>query len=1803
MHLRTRTSPFLFLPLFVLAGCPEPPTPKLTGEVGGPCFPNATCTDGARCEDSVCAACELGTEGCGCDDGDTCGPSLTCASGLCFRSGLIPETPKCYSACRTGFVDDTGSYRACGPDGLMEGCLGDATCVDGSCLAGGNNAGFSNHDVERTYPFCQTDLDCPVYQLCLEGQCYSNCETDGDCAEPDTVCHMYACRPTCNATGELACPTNTYCSIGPDGQSGVCLPAAPVDAVQAVPAPGGFTVFPPSLSFDDTSTSAVFTLTNTTQAPATFVIQKARHTEFTNDGPVLIRENALQWLHMGESETSLVPELTVELAPGESKTIRLANARNSLLSHWTGSLKVVSQDGLGVQDVTLSFTGGVEGEWSGNMMYYAYFPATRLPEWAADPDDNGKLLAVKNALIQRWGAFKAGSLSVNEFKAVLTSTETESWKWALLREYCPDENVACYPYDNPQGYSVYSPSIIDQPIPSGVTELPLTMYLRSADGSTDGSELSGRIVTNEALHYTGDPAVAMSLSTSPTSCPTTADGSTVCDIQSFAASVLVGGRYVPSGAGAPCADAPEDANGDPSFALDRTPWLVPGFKRDGLNVETVVDPTSGFRYRHECRDQLLPFGAGLEEKNASFAGSNPIPDGKPRVRTLTLLDGVIVNQREMIVLFEETFESFLGDDDSSGFSAYGIMVLRRLRADLDDEEYEGFVPSDDRDFTENRLSVGCSEDLIQKALGPSASGFPTDAAELRLLAERVVTGRSAGATTYEIPAGDSESIHYFCEDIGLIDGGRFDRNAAQAETGEVECPVGSNVQYFTLQGVTQTDIAGLGCQSGYATETVVEQLANGTTRTLERVKTRGTCLAQIQEWRASQTYDIRMEPVWRCTDENRAYCDDNRRNLREGKTFYRAPPANEPRLFVGLEPSIESAFRYKTRFKNRTGQSVGFAPQICAPGSDAIPYCYDPGVIEEIRERVDCAVEIYTDHKDALESSQRTLLRDYLRYNFAYVSDGVDPVTGFPITREGFERLHAELLIMLGDESFTRAFASRFDLAGQNLVSFEGSLFEPDGINLSGGAGFEMYSLYQAIQYYQMVLDRFYALSPHIWRSMQSTVPGQPPSEVDQYITQATVTAFFDRLIRASTQKARAWSEIAKRYQNFNEPELARSVVQRAYTSAYLESVVLSRMMLRLRGVVLPEDLPVIVQRVEQAQLSYRSALLEMRDVFEDITDDLTLFGFPPAYIPFPALDNDDTNAFKKQFGIAQTRMANASEKERIALESNRSFETDAAAFQSELASIRNNYENQLAALCGTFPGEDGNIYVAIPKYAQYHEKTRLVGNPCGLVGNGEIFEATIAVGQAGLDMKEVATEYDLLFQAIDIERDRVNEYCGQVVEHANYVYEQLGEIHDLNEHIRGAQILKETTERLADQAATVISIGLSSDSFPGVVTALSAAAAQTAIFAVADTIILGSDIGIAVREKQIDDLEQEQAQWELLQECDYARVDSNARVKELLLDLLRLDIQALRAQENMKLALSQLQHAKNEATRTMGEQQETSSLAINVEAARNDPNVRIYKNDAILTADQTFRSAVREAYKATKVYEYYTSQSYARLGDLFLIRMVEHGDLTLERYLAQLEDAFLEFEEAFGNPDQRVKVISLRRDIFQIEDMLPNGEPLTEAEASARFRERLLDVTKLDERGYYAFDFATRLDQLSPLTRNHKIRAVEVNILGEDVGDPVARVYLRQKGTGVVRGVDGEKIFYGFDPRTAVINAFFEEKDYYLNEARLYTNERLRDRPFVNTSWQLIVNRRDEADNLDINFQSLSDIQLYIFYSDFTEL
>ncbi|MFT5434222.1 MAG: hypothetical protein ACI9OJ_004935, partial [Myxococcota bacterium] len=988
---------------------------------------------------------------------------------------------------------------------------------------------------------------------------------------------------------------------------------------------------------------------------------------------------------------------------------------------------------------------------------------------------------------------------------------------------------------------------------------------------------------------------------------------------------------------------------------------------------------------------------------------------------------------------------------------------------------------------------------------------------------------------------------------------------------------------------------------------------------------KGTCANVLQQWAAgtlpANVDDIDMQPVQRCYDPTstsfeltKTFCEPSRFDLLKGKVFS-AAPQEAPRL-VGLTDAIVDAFRYKTKFINRDGTSLGYTPVVCKFGVEEGEYCYAPDQIELARERLDCATWLYTDHFAALAPTgdqTRATLRSYLQNGWGRRAHG-------PLgqTLHSFERLYSDLLVSFADDAYSAAFAGRFDLAGEATETFKGSKFELGGIDLTGGAGFEMFNLYKAVQYQEMVLDRFYHATPSLWRTLND-----PALSALTYVTADTVVRYMDRVVRASSQKARTWSEIARRYHAFGEPQLARRVLERAYSSVYVESMLIQTAMKDIIGSFQTDaefaaSVAQLRLLLDNTQLKYTQALLRMRDLREDLNAGLTYFGFDPEYIPSPALPSPgagvEDSAFELLLGKAKARAQTAAQKEDLALAQSKGYETDQAAFEQELIALRNNYKEQLRLICGTFVGDDGNVYPAVTLYADYAESTQQIqnvnGDICGFMDNGEITVLRAGATTAELSLARVANEQGNILERVNIERDRVSQRCQEAVETADFKIKVSGTTSTLNEATHAAQgvINGIATARKTIAAAGALegSGGLIwSDTaktiFKGVVIAAGAAAAVAAVVL---------DVKAAANTNKISQLQQAEMTWEMQTSCDMTVLDSNAKTRELVLELAQVELNAVDGLRNLSIALNQVEAKYRKVTDLIHELAELEQAIINVAAAKNDPSSRIYKNNSIVTADRTFERAMKSAYQATKVFEYHTSQSYLYLGDLFLVRMVQYGPNTLEQYLDELEEAYETFQETYGQPDVRVAVLSLKEDILQIPHTVGDlscgttQAPSNHCSIQNRvdmMRERLRSPQYIDENGYITLPFKTGLKQTSPLTRNHKVYSMEAELVGADLGDASGRLYVRQRGVGTLSTLDNQKNFYAFDARTGVLDAWFNgEKPY---DADIYTSWRFRERPLVNSGWELSINTVDEQVNGDINLGGLEDIRLYIYYTDFTVL
>ncbi|MBN2531195.1 MAG: hypothetical protein JXR76_32730 [Deltaproteobacteria bacterium] len=1921
---------------------------------------------------------------------------IFCASGCNeHQRGKEVQLEGCYTPCRQSLLRDDGTYLSCSHDGLMQGCLDGRFCLNGSCV-------FSADDV----PACATDLECPDFQRCISGRCRIECNADSNCADGNK-CYRHVCRRPCNSNGMGAtsgtCGQKEYCRTM-DGETGFCMamenllktetlnaiPAQmrglsdsePLWATDTNTAPEGiadtesgfqtgagivldsesatdgsvqilssedsnlFDVSRWPVAFRNTHIAGSFKIFNYQPTAEQFVVRKVKHATYSDAGVEVVREHPLSWLEMGTDDNlQKVEELTVLVdgasdsgVPGE-KQVQLGSAANDVLTQWNGELEVVHPV-MGVRKVSLSYSATPDGQWSGKMFSFARFDDGGLDAWVANRHSQEALENVENALIRRWVAFKQGELSLNEFRAVLQATEDEAWKLESVDEICKageqGENVACYLYDNSQGYAVYTYDQSMFPIPGGMNELSLTMNLQ-ADNS-DRRLLRGKIDSERAPQYPGDPMVTLVFEEDPVhGC---SDEHCLVPIVSMDAVIHVGGRYAPGKEG--CTGS--------AFAETAVPWLIPGFL-EGTEGESGIES----RYYQECLETTFPFDIGDERavNNPYISRTNPIPDGRMRSRTISLVDGAMINQNELFVIYQEQFDALPEGSTSEGYRSYGYMILSKTPAQLEEEDFVGTAKvSVDGETPDSRLMLECDAAMLNAALGPGES-------ITRDNAWRVVSVMLNGsANEPDTQLAEGEIVHYYCEDSGLFDGGPLDSDDAPQKAA---CPEASDVVFFSLTGGPES-LSDQPCQDSWKLDGQ------------DRITSRGSCKTTLNEWVANGTWNIRLNPVWRCVDSSQVYCDDNRRDLRDGKVFF-GDIAKEDVPFEPLPVAIANAFRYRIRFKDRENTAVGFVPDICGASPDMVPYCYDPKAIEEIARRVDCAAVVYMANGDDFPSDEdRLKVGAFLGKTFSSTTL-VNPTDGSIQSMEGFEYLNAELLIMLGDDAYTESFAARLDLESTRTSTFDGAQFEPGGITISGGAGFELSTLYRAVQYYQLVIDRFF----HFGKMVDDAIQNGGYRGI---ITGASVVTWFDRVIRASTQKSRALGEIAKRYSNFNEPTVAMQVVERAYAATYMESVVLSQLMIRVMESLAPEARAQVGKQIENAQRQYRIALLDMSDVHESISLDDNYFGFAPDYIPFPALDEKDTNAFEKILAVAREKVNIAAQKEEKALNEQRTFDVDRAAFQGELKRLQDTYERELADICGSFEGDDGLIYPAVPLYAHMSDVTAVLKDPCGLVGNGRIHETMAQMEMKAVELKSAVLAQEHILKRMDISKERIVGQCNVQKEIGAKAMAAIQRIRSAqNDHMdaitsRRAAVIDEFVSMENSQVARIMdakqiqmrdtawylnqlvkdkrgsiqtiefntaeqvrwandsirdaereisdmnrryecsnSLYMSSltQSVSGLLAYESiardwvasgikkvtspkgnavssylygqaedneqyakieeqiqlhklddiiidyyqtAGEKQKAIDALENEIemirrdaqneIAGLEIELEVESRDIQtdldcailgldaELDQElrrldaqktkeleQLDTQLQQtlrnldtqldialkdldiqlNCELAEVDFAAQVKELMLNIAENRLNILRSDYNVSLSLSEIQKLYNQVKRTLSEMVSHEQLTINIEAAKNNPNVRIYRNDAMINADTTFQRALREVYRTTKVLEYYTSQSYDRLQNLFLIRTATVGDNNLETYLADLEDEFTLFEDDYGNPDIRVAILSLRDDILDIPFIDENGNAMSEKDRVDSLRQALLSAHYIDNHGRISIPFSTVLKSLSPMTWNHRIESVEADIIASNVGDTVGRLYLKQDGTGTVVDQFGQNVFYELPERTAVLNPLFNGTRVF--DATVYRNRRLSQQPLVNSHWSLIFDSHGEEANRDIDLSSLTDIRLYVYYTDFTRM
>jgi len=669
------------------------------------------------------------------------------------------------------------------------------------------------------------------------------------------------------------------------------------------------------------------------------------------------------------------------------------------------------------------------------------------------------------------------------------------------------------------------------------------------------------------------------------------------------------------------------------------------------------------------------------------------------------------------------------------------------------------------------------------------------------------------------------------------------------------------------------------------------------------------CGEVLQEWLTYRNEDVRLAN-WDC--EDKVGGDDGAacyrfNDLLAGKIFYKPhnpTPSLQPLL--GGAGLVNDAFSYVTKFQSSAvgaSGALGFMPGVCGP-LETTGYCYSPEKITEIANRNECLLYLYAKNPKNVFTVNTMLdkITVYLKESLGFKAEG--GAYGVVKTQSGFEKLYAELLIMLGDDAATKALSSRFDLAELTMGEFEGRKFEPNGIDLTGLAGGEMRNLYKSAQALQAVGDRFQRL----W-VLISEIKNQGGDRLSKILSPEMVTSYLSRVIDAAKKKTKIWSTVAQKYHNFERPDLARLVIERGYSAAGYESTLITSVMKQTLDVAPVPSQDEIRYKLKIAQIGFSAAMTRMLSVYGDLDAELNYFGFTDDYIPFPGLEvgAGRDNGFEVQINRAKERMAWASQKETEAIETSRSFAFDAASFFAELAEIENRYEQQIIEKCGSFKSDQGQIYPAMQLYGEFLPLHLRTGeDPCGsnVMETGAIYEArtqfedsVLQLQQNNRSLGEKLDQIENIMQNITASCSTIEGFNQQLKNVAIGTMKVHHQIAEAGRWLKfGESVLDGCVAASAALSNQTVGLSTNVGALPSAATIGMASVAWSGSIA-------ANNVAHSFWEEKLRDLEEEKFQIEGEQQCKMLEHEGEKQIRDVLIGMESARIEVARGQKRLEIA------------------------------------------------------------------------------------------------------------------------------------------------------------------------------------------------------------------------------------------------------------------------------------------------------------
>lgn len=558
-------------------------------------------------------------------------------------------------------------------------------------------------------------------------------------------------------------------------------------------------------------------------------------------------------------------------------------------------------------------------------------------------------------------------------------------------------------------------------------------------------------------------------------------------------------------------------------------------------------------------------------------------------------------------------------------------------------------------------------------------------------------------------------------------------------------------------------------------------------------------------------------------------------------------------------------------------------------------------------------------------------------------------------------------------------------------------------------------------------------------------------------------------------------------------------------------------------------------------------------------------FGVPEGFVPFVWRPEDvgrGADNFEQMLSLSEDSRVAEAALEQAYLASTRNYEDSESEMLREALSVRATYDQQIIDICGA--GFDLDK-VQSPQDWEH----------CGNDDSGELGILLLDVAQAEARIASAQS------RALGM-RDKISIDTSALAARQNVRRDTLNFIDSSNRQINALT----TVEGALDVAMEAIAVAANSSLFNGGAPAAMAAA----------SIVIGiQKVAMGVAQ---DELRQAQEMKFAHQEGKFELIDGMAAIQKQTIDAIQLTVEM--TQDNLAKQQA-IARANNLIERARGlHSLRTEALDVSERNPSHDPTFRLLRDSQALSLVEARTRAQRNLFFAGRALEYEVNTP---LGALDGAVEQARGSLALNQLASCLNEIRTSHRIAFGGPQKYATDVSVRQMLGIVG---PRTDEVTGQVLGAGEQFRMITQRNqaFDDNGSLTLTFSTNLQPGNGLWSadvcGDRISNVQVQLVGDNLGDDEAQANLTLSGAAVLRACDSDDVRVwsmaegtGAGQTTAVVQAGVNSFGTAGPNGSLYGQAVAR------ASWQLTLPSGEVAPaNADLDLSGLEDIVLRVEHS-----